>query len=243
MLDTNQITDERTLMILDEVDQGKSILDLGCVDHSHLNEKSPDWLHKYLYQKSKDVLGVDFEKTDVEILQKKGYNVIFGDVETMALKKKFDIIIAGQLIPSLSNPGLFLDNVYKHLNDDGKFILTTANAWAFYRCVYAFFGPNKLSAQHTTLNDRETLSQLLKRHNFEIVKFDYILYPKKRKTDYEWPDREEFIQYREYTAKNRSNTTKTFAASLCRQLSVFFYKVGMKQVAGDGLFFVCKKTK
>jgi hypothetical protein len=36
----------------------------------------------------------------------------------MDLKKKFDIIIAGQLVPSLSNPGLFLDNVYKHLNDD-----------------------------------------------------------------------------------------------------------------------------
>lgn len=243
MLDTKQITDERTIMILDEIDEGKSILDLGCVDHSHLNEKSHDWLHKYLYQKSKDVLGVDFEKKDVEILQKKGYNIIFGDVETMDLKKKFDIIIAGQLIPSLSNPGLFLDNVYKHLNDDGKFILTTANAWVFYRCVNAFFGSNKLSAQHTTLNDRETLLQLLKRHNFEIVKFDYILYPKKRKTGYEWPDREEFVQYREYAAKNRSNSTKTFAASLFRQLSVFFYKVGMKQVAGDGLFFVCKKTK
>jgi hypothetical protein len=34
MLDTKQITDERILMILDEVDQGKSILDLGCVDQA-----------------------------------------------------------------------------------------------------------------------------------------------------------------------------------------------------------------
>jgi 2-polyprenyl-3-methyl-5-hydroxy-6-metoxy-1,4-benzoquinol methylase len=243
MLDTKQITDERTLMILQEIDEGKSILDLGCVDHSYLNEQSPDWLHKYLYQKSKDVLGVDFEKSDVEILQKKGYNIIFGDVETMDLKRKFDIIIAGQLVPSLSNPGLFLDNVYKHLNDDGKLILTTANAWAFYRCVYAFFGRNKLSAQHTALNDYDTISQLLRRHNFEIAKFDYILYPRRRKIGYEWPNREEFAQYREYAAKNKSSSSKTLAASLCRQLSIFFYKVGMKQVAGDGLFFVCKKAK
>lgn len=243
MLDTKQIQDERTLMILGEIDNGKSILDLGCVDHSYLNEQSSDWLHKYLYQKSKDVLGVDFEKKDIDILQKKGYNIIFGDVETIDLKRKFDIIIAGQLIPSLSNPGLFLDNVYRHLEDDGKFILTTANAWVFYRCMYAFFGTNKLSAQHTSLNDKETIIQLLKRHKFEIVKFDYILYPKTRKTDYEWPDREEFAEYREYAAKNKKNLTKTTLAAMCRGLSVFFYKIGMKQVSGEGLFLVCKKAK
>lgn len=243
MLDTKQIQDERTIMILNEIDDGKSILDLGCVDHSHLNEKSPDWLHKYLYQKSKDVLGVDFEKIDVDILQKKGYNIVFGDVETIDLKRTFDIIIAGQLMPSLSNPGLFLDNVYKHLNNDGKFVLTTANAWVFYRCAYAFFGPNKLSAQHTCLNDKETIIQLLKRHKFEIVKFDYILYPKTRKTDYEWPDREEFTEYRDYTVKNKKNLIKTILAAVFRGLSVFFYTVGMKQVSGEGIFLVCKKAK
>ncbi len=236
-----KIDDERVKMILDEIGQGKSILDLGCVDHSHLNEKSPDWVHKFLYEKSKDVMGVDFEKDEVNILRKKGYNVICDDVEKMNLGRTFDVIIAGQLLPSLSNPGLFLDVVYKHLKNDGKFIVTTANAWVFYRCLFAFFGTNKLSAQHTCLNDRETLSQLFARHHFEIVKFDYILYPKKRKTDYNWPDRAEFEQYKESTEKNKSSPARSSLAFIFRKISVFLYNIGMKQVSGEGLFFVCRK--
>ena len=64
--------DERVLMILNEINKNDSILDLGCVDHSHLNENSSDWIHKFLYDKSDDVTGIDFEKEDIDILQKKG---------------------------------------------------------------------------------------------------------------------------------------------------------------------------
>ena len=233
--------DERVLMILNEINKDDSILDLGCVDHSHLNEKSSDWIHKFLYEKSNNVLGLDFEKEDIDLLKTKGYNVIYGNVENFQLDNKFDIIIAGHLLPSLSNPGLFLDNVHKHLKNNGKFILTTANAWVFYRCLNAFFGINKLSAQHTMLNDLETLTQLLKRHGFEITKSDFILYPKKRKTDYHWPDKSDFEQYRNYTSKNKSNPPKTLLAFIFRKLSVFFYSIGMKTVSGEGIFLVCKK--
>lgn len=241
MSDNIKTDDERVLMILREIDNGDSILDLGCVDHSYLNEHSSDWIHKFLYAKSKDVLGIDFEKDDVEILKKKGYNVIVGNVENFSLDRQFDVIVAGHLLPSVSNPGLFLDTVYKHLKSDGKFILTTANAWVFYRCINAFFGTNKLSAQHIMLNDLETLQQLLKRHRFTVAKSDYILYPKKRKTDYQWPNKTEFSQYREYTIQNKSNPGKTVLAYVFRKLSMFFYHIGMKSVSGEGLFLVCKK--
>lgn len=233
--------DERVLMILNEINKNDSILDLGCVDHSHLNENSSDWIHKFLYDKSDDVLGIDFENEDIDILQKKGYNVIFGDVENFDLNKEFDVIVAGHLLPSLSNPGLFLNNVHKHLKKNGKFILTTANAWVFYRCLNAFFGINKISAQHTMLNDLETLNQLLQRHGFEIIKSDFILYPKKRKTNYHWPNKTEFEKYREYTIKNKSNIPKTILAFIFRKFSVFFYSVGMKSMSGEGIFLVCTK--
>lgn len=243
LLRKKQEPNERIGLILNEIKNGDSILDLGCVDHSHLNENSPDWIHKFLYEKSTDVLGVDFEKEDIEILQKKGYNVIFGNVEEMNLGKKFDVVIAGELIASLSNPGLFLDNVYKHLKDDGKFILTTTNAWVFYRCIMPFFSKNLISGQYVSINDYETITQLLQRHGFEIMKFNYILYPPKRKTDYEWPDREEFKKYREYSVKNKSSLTKTIMAFLFRKVSVFLYKIGLKEVSAEGLFFVCSKHK
>jgi 2-polyprenyl-3-methyl-5-hydroxy-6-metoxy-1,4-benzoquinol methylase len=50
---------------------------------------------------SKKVVGVDIQKEDVERLRKLGYEVVWGDVTTINLGKKFDVIVAGELIEHL----------------------------------------------------------------------------------------------------------------------------------------------
>ncbi len=150
------------------------VLDLGCIQHSALKEADKYWLHKLLYKRASYVLGVDKARNDVEILQKKGYNIIYGDVENIDLGEKFDIVIAGDLIEHLSNPGLFLDVVRKHLNSNGRFILTTPNAFFIYHSFSAFFGNVKCNIEHTCFFDKRTIGQLLNRYGFKIQKFMYI---------------------------------------------------------------------
>src|SRR3989344_4764139 len=93
---------------------GKDVLDVGCVDHNANEELENSWLHKIIKSVAKSVIGVDFEENEVQKLRAKGYNIVVGDVETVTIGKTFDVIVAGELIEHLSNPGLFLENMYRH---------------------------------------------------------------------------------------------------------------------------------
>ena len=99
---------------------GKKVLDLGCVQHSLEKATRDDWLHGILSQYAGCILGVDILEKEVEKIKKMGYNVVCADVEKMDLPEKdFDVIVAGELIEHLANPGLFLENCRKHLKDGG----------------------------------------------------------------------------------------------------------------------------
>ncbi len=108
--------------------RGKEVLDCGCVEKL---ERDENWLHGKLVKVAKKVVGVDLWKEGVQKLREEGYCVLWGDVTTINLKRRFDVIVAGELIEHLPNPGKFLENMAKHLKREGVLILTTPNAWAF----------------------------------------------------------------------------------------------------------------
>ena len=101
----SRIISDRYILIK-SVCTGKDVLDVGCVDHVASEEMNrPLWLHKIIKSVAKSVTGVDFEREEVEKLRAKGYDVIYGDVETVDMGKTFDVVVAGELIEHLSNPG------------------------------------------------------------------------------------------------------------------------------------------
>ena len=95
----------------------KDVLDLGCVNHDSKLKDDPLWVHGFL-NKNCDVLGVDILWEGIKDLFKDGYNVVCGDAENINLEKKFDVIVAGELIEHLSNQGLFLNNCRRHLKEE-----------------------------------------------------------------------------------------------------------------------------
>ena len=155
----------------------KEVLDCGCVGGGPGAE---DWLHGRLVEVSKRVVGVDIQKEGVERLRKLGYEVVWGDVTTMNLGEKFDVIVAGELIEHLPNQGLFLENMKRHLKRRGVLVLTTPNAWAFpfpYQWTELITwnawrdkaGSGKWSPfSHVVLHSPDTLSALAEMHGFEI---------------------------------------------------------------------------
>ena len=101
---------------------GKNVLDLGCVDFDWkkaIAEKKDFWLHGFLCRHAKNCVGVDIYQDEVKSLNDAGYTCVAGNVETIDIGRKFDVIIASNLIEHLSNPGLFLENVKRHLNARG----------------------------------------------------------------------------------------------------------------------------
>src|SRR3989344_7621255 len=159
----------------------KEVLDIGCIEHDlERKDKERIWVHDFLRQNAKHVVGIDILKKDIEILKKQGYDVYCQNAETFKLNKKFDVIFAGELIEHLSNPGLFLEKCKFHLKKDGFLIITTPNAFCLARLFGGFvFFTNDLDVnpEHTAWYSPKVIKELLRRYNFNIEKFSFVDYP------------------------------------------------------------------
>ena len=79
-------------------------------------------------------------------MKKEGFNVEYCDVlseeDVKNIKNRygtFDVIIAGELIEHLKNPGVFVEHCKSLLNNGGIFILTTPNPFGFPLIVQVLF--------------------------------------------------------------------------------------------------------
>ena len=162
--------------ILEKYIEGREVLDLGCLQYNAIEAGKGKWLHKRIKKRCKYVLGVDVVEEEVNKAKKLGYDIICGDVTEMDLQKKFDVVIAGELIEHIPNQGIFIEKVKKHLKKNGLFILTTPSADYIARFLRRFFGLRRgiaISGDHVLIHDPLTIHQLLESYSFEIIETAY----------------------------------------------------------------------
>ncbi len=151
---------------------GKNVLDFGCVDHDWekaISEKKDFWLHGFICRYALKCVGVDIYEDEIKKLNKAGYTSIAGSAENIDLGRKFDVIVAGELMEHLYNPGLFLENVKRHLNDGGVFLISTPNPlflWKFMQVLIK--GAPVVNEDHTCWFDPKTLAYLMTQHGFIV---------------------------------------------------------------------------
>jgi SAM-dependent methyltransferase len=155
-----------------------SILDVGCVVG-----RGDNWLHGKLTEKFDQVLGIDIQKEKIEELRKEGYNVIYADAENFELNKKFDTIVAGELIDLISNPGKFLDCCRKHLKDNGRLIITIPNGFNIELKLRRLFEDiTEIEPGRLFFYNETALKNLAGRHGFKVVEVKYIVESKYKPT-------------------------------------------------------------
>lgn len=151
--------------------KGKTVLDIGCVDARPDGKKKykSTGLHHFLNTHASQLTGVDTDPDGVKQMKQDGYNVIESNAEDMNLGRQFDCIVAGEVIEHLSNQGLFLENMKRHLVKNGVLIITAPNAFGILN-FWRILRKNKIKvhAEHTCWYDPITIEQLLRRHSFEI---------------------------------------------------------------------------
>ncbi len=165
---------------------GKSVLDVGSAEllgtiHQHKEKES---VHKRITDVAKKVIGLDINAVQVHALRERGYNIFEANAETFDLGQTFDVVVAGELIEHLSNPGAFLECTRRHLNENGTLVVTTPNRFSSAVFLSALLNNiipsyNKPIDKHVAYYDENCLQELLRRHEYKRFTVAY----------YEWVGR------------------------------------------------------
>ncbi|NNE64931.1 MAG: class I SAM-dependent methyltransferase [Pyrinomonadaceae bacterium] len=161
---------------------GKSVLHLGCTNHPYTKEAidADMLLHDSLSAVAKEVYGFDMDQEGIDLLSELGNeNLYLADLEKLGeveLDKQFDLVIAGEMIEHLNNPGLFLEGIKKFLKPEGELLITTINAYCAVRFLqYGLRGKGgsiePVHPDHVAYYSFRTLSLLLDRHGYLIDEF------------------------------------------------------------------------
>ena len=162
----------------------KKVLHLGCTNYPYTNEAidSDMLLHFELEKICAELWGLDADQAGIDILKNHGSERIFrGDLEKLdaaSVEGPFDVIVAGEMIEHLNNPGLFLNGVKRFMGPDSVLLLTTINAYCAFRFFYYGARGRRGKAEpvhpdHVAYYSYSTLKLLLERHDLRVENFLY----------------------------------------------------------------------
>lgn len=150
-----------------------TVLDIGFYGQAKLSDDA-DYPHRILLDRAKDVYGVDIIPYASEDPMRRSHYFV-QSAETFQIGYTFDTISAFDLMEHLPNPGLFLDSCKKHIQPNGRLIITTPNAFHFYNIVEKIMHDEpRVNKDHTCYFNRTTLEQLFQKMGWEISDFGYI---------------------------------------------------------------------
>lgn len=158
--------------------EGKRVLHLGCTNWPYTEDSlaKGTLLHSGIRERCSELYGIDADEAGLELLREKGFENLYAAnleaLEDCEITSTFDLVIAGEMIEHLNNPGLFLNGIKRFLAPGSDLLITTVNAYCFVRNVlYAFKGHGgenePVHPDHVAYYSYWTLSLLLKRHGYE----------------------------------------------------------------------------
>lgn len=142
--------------------RGGSILDIGC---------GYGWLLSSLNKKKWKRYGVEPSKDCYEIA-KLNMDFIFNNINKIN-NKKFDVITLIHVIEHIRNPIIFLKKIKKNLKKNGILIIETPDFDSAMARKYNTKFRLLHDPTHISLFSLDSLSRLLRRLNFKIIKFEF----------------------------------------------------------------------
>lgn len=161
---------------------GKKVLHLGCANYPYTQDSIDKnmLLHFELQGIASELHGFDFDQPGLDILTHHGSkNLYRGDLEKLdelELNQTFDVIVAGEMIEHLNNPGLFLKGIQRFMSEGSVLLLTTINSYCGMRFLqYGLRGKGGIQEpvhpDHVAYYSYSTLSLLLRRHGLKVDEF------------------------------------------------------------------------
>jgi SAM-dependent methyltransferase len=165
--------------------RGRSVTHLGFVDARNMQAKldRSAWLHGKLAESASDLVGIDADPVGVTIARDLGYEAHVANCQSessvaTAGVRAADLVIAGEIIEHLDQPGAFLDAVRQLINPDGELVITTPNPTAFTNALLGLLRREVQNADHVGWHSWRTLETLLARHHYSTVELAYYRHPR-----------------------------------------------------------------
>lgn len=169
---------------LKRVCAGKKVLHLGCTDYPFTQEsiKNKMLLHNEIGKIASELYGFDFDQKGIDILENSGvrnlYRADLEKLEEVPLNETFDVILAGEMIEHLSNPGLFLRGIQRFMNEKSELVITTINAYSAMRFfIYGLRGKGgenePVHPDHVAYYSYKTLKLVIEREKLKVENFFY----------------------------------------------------------------------
>lgn len=156
----------------------RKVLHIGCADWPFTEEKLArgSLLHQRLAGCASELHGADTSEQGIRLMLSAGIENLCvlpepGNRLYDALKETYDVVVAGEVIEHVSNPGRFLDSLHSVLGDDGLLILTTINFAPIKRLPRLLWRNEQVHPDHVFYFSFSTLTRLLTRSNWDPVEW------------------------------------------------------------------------
>lgn len=166
---------DRIPFLCDQV-RGRRVVHVGFADagYREFHQAEEQWLHAHLAGPARELVGVDLDADGVEAARTDGYEAYVADCcepdQVRALElAPADVVVAGEIIEHLDNPGAFLDALHLLCASDGRLVITTPNAYGWVNPMAVLSGHEVNHPDHIAMYTWRTLSELLRRHGWEVV--------------------------------------------------------------------------
>lgn len=161
---------------------GQKVLHLGCTNYPYTREavENDMLLHFDLGKVAGELYGFDFDQEGIDALAAYGVSNLYrADLEKLdevELDTTFDVIVAGEMIEHLNNPGKFLTGIRRFMSDRTRLVITTVNAYCGMRfLLYGLRGRGGTAEfvhpDHVAYYSYSTLKLLLERHKLRVEEF------------------------------------------------------------------------
>jgi 2-polyprenyl-3-methyl-5-hydroxy-6-metoxy-1,4-benzoquinol methylase len=159
--------------LLEAVGSGKRVLDVGC---------SSGYLSEPLSQRGNTLVGIEADAGAAREGERWCERVLVGDVETMELpleQGSFDVVLCGDVIEHLRDPGAVLARLRPLLVQGGRLVVSTPNIanWAMRLSLLAgrwrYTDRGFLDRTHTHLFTRRTLVDAIEAAGYRVERVDF----------------------------------------------------------------------
>lgn len=147
---------------------GRCVLHVGCAAAPVTPDllSSPDFLHRRLVQAADACCGVDTDASAARMLRDAGFTDILtldaADLSSVT-DSTFDLIILGEVLEHVNNPGLLLAEMAKVLRPGGRVVVTVPNAFNLLRFIQLFAGREVVHMDHVAYYSAKTLAAVCSR--------------------------------------------------------------------------------